>query len=370
MTVRGHCTTTALLVGVACALMTGAGAARGAAGERDVHATGGTAHGAAAAGGVGLSIPRPTGRHPVGVRSTFVRDPTRTEPTTGGPRAIPAWVWYPAEHRGGAGSPLLLRARPGHDRAGVRTAGRPVRRRHPRDGRRARAAPGAGRAAVHGRVRHAGRALHRPDHRAGLARIRGRGVRPSARDASSSISPTGRRSSGTPRTHAAAFQARLLDVGAVLDALGALVPRTGRRTPIGILGHSSGGAAAGEAMLLHGALRAGVNLDGFIPGGALLPGGRLLTEGLDRPFGLMLSLDLRPDDLREIETFLSNMRAPHPVRSLAIAPLRLQRLRGLQPAGAASRPGSSGRRSRRSSPPARSRAFEPGDAHCSSNARS
>jgi len=117
---------------------------------------------------------------------------------------------------------------------------------------------------------------------------------------------------------AAAFQARLSDVEVVLDALEQLVPHMVCHTPIGILGHSSGGAAAGEAMLEHRQLRAGVNLDGFIPGGAFLPGGRLLSEGLDQPFGLMLGLDVRPEDLREYETFLSNMRAPHPVRSLEI----------------------------------------------------
>jgi hypothetical protein len=49
-----------------------------------------------------------------------------------------------------------------------------------------------------------------------------------------------------------------------------------------------------------------------------LPSGRLLTEGLDRPFGLMLSLDQRPEELREIEIFVSSMRAPHPVRTLDI----------------------------------------------------
>ena len=57
--------------------------------------------------GAGLSIPRPTGRHPVGVRSTFVYDPARTEPTTGGPRAIPVRAWYPAKHRHGRSAPYL-----------------------------------------------------------------------------------------------------------------------------------------------------------------------------------------------------------------------------------------------------------------------
>ena len=317
MTVRGHCTTTALLVGLTCALVTGAGAARGAAGERDVHATGGTGPGSAAAGGVRLSIPRPTGRHPVGVRSTFVRDPTRTEPTTGGPRAIPAWVWYPAERRGGPAAPYFSAPIQATIEqafglpAGLfdidthATAGAPARRR-------ARGVllfmggfgtPAALYTGLTTELASRGYVVVAFDHPHETFVVDQPDGPPIPRDTADS---------------AAAFQARLLDVGAVLDALGALVPRTGRRhTPIGILGHSSGGAAAGEAMLLHGALRAGVNLDGFIPGGALLPGGRLLTEGLDRPFGLMLSLDLRPDDLREIETFLSNMRAPHPVRSLA-----------------------------------------------------
>ena len=114
------------------------------------------------------------------------------------------------------------------------------------------------------------------------------------------------------------FEARLLDVDVVLDALPSLLPHVRQQTPIGILGHSSGGAAAGEAMLDRQDLRAGVNLDGFIPGGSFLPSGRLLSEGLDRPFGLMLSLDLLPVEMQEIETFLSNMRAAHPVRTLDI----------------------------------------------------
>jgi hypothetical protein len=54
-----------------------------------------------------------------------------------------------------------------------------------------------------------------------------------------------------------------------------------------------------------------VNLDGFIPP-------ELITAGLDRPFGLMLGLDQRPEELRDIEIFLSSMRAPHRVRSLDI----------------------------------------------------
>ena len=69
----------------------------------------------------------------------------------------------------------------------------------------------------------------------------------------------------------AAFQARLLDVGVVLGALAELVPQAGRHTPIGIFGHSNGGATAGEAMLQHPQIRAGVNLDGLIPGASFIP---------------------------------------------------------------------------------------------------
>ena len=106
MTVRRHGTTTALMAVLTCALVIVVGAARrGGCRARARHGRDrGDGAGRAfcgSSGGVGLSIPRPTGRHPVGVRSTFVRDPARTEPRTGGPRAIPARVWYPARHRHG-----------------------------------------------------------------------------------------------------------------------------------------------------------------------------------------------------------------------------------------------------------------------------
>ena len=109
----------------------------------------------------------------------------------------------------------------------------------------------------------------------------------------------------------ASFEARLRDIGVVLGALEDLVPEARTRTPIGILGHSDGGKAAGVAIHRHPQIRAGVNLDGLIAA-------ELITAGLDRPFGLMLGLDTSPEELRDIETFLSNMRAPHAVRTLDI----------------------------------------------------
>ena len=326
MTVRRHRTTTTLVTVLTCVLVTvvGAGAAPGAVRERDVNTIAGTWRGApsAGSGGVGLSIPRPTGRHPVGVRSTFVRDPARMEPRTGGPRAIPAWVWYPARHRDEPSASYFSAPVQAFVEEALRGFGVPVP-----DGlfdidpHATVAAPA--RRQVRGVLLFIGgfgvpAALY-----SGLVgELASRGYAVVAFDSPHETlvveQPDGSVIEQDVTDSAAAFQARLLDVEVVLDALEELVPNMGRHTPLGILGHSSGGAAAGEAMLEHRQLRAGVNLDGFIPGGAFLPSGRLLTEGLDRPFGLMLSLDLVPEEVREIEIFLSNMRAPHPVRSLEI----------------------------------------------------
>src|SRR4051812_30627750 len=92
MTAIRHRCATARIMLLTCGLVAVgvAAAPAGAAPERNAFSD-----------GAGLSIPRPTGHHPVGVRSTFVLDPARTEPRTGGPRAIPARVWYPAKHRAG-----------------------------------------------------------------------------------------------------------------------------------------------------------------------------------------------------------------------------------------------------------------------------
>ena len=325
MTVRRHRTTTALLAVLACVLVTvvGAGAAPGAVRERDVNTIAGTWRGASSvgSGGVGLSIPRPTGRHPVGVRSTFVRDATRIEPRTGAPRAIPTRVWYPAERRRGPAAAYFSAPVQAFVEEALRGFGVP-------------APAGLFDVDTHATVAAAARR-----HVSGVLLFMGGFGTPFAfysgliadlashgyavvafdhpHDTVVVEQPNGLLIEGNGVDDAAAFQARLLDIDAVLDALAQLVPQARRHTPIGILGHSNGGEAAGEAMLRQRELRAGVNLDGFIPGGAFLPG-RLLSEGLDRPFGLMLGLDVRPEDLREYETFLSNMRAPHPVRRLDI----------------------------------------------------
>jgi hypothetical protein len=48
-----------------------------------------------------LTLPAPTGPWPVGVRSGFVADPSRIDPATGKPRALPIRVWYPTRRRAG-----------------------------------------------------------------------------------------------------------------------------------------------------------------------------------------------------------------------------------------------------------------------------
>jgi pimeloyl-ACP methyl ester carboxylesterase len=109
------------------------------------------------------------------------------------------------------------------------------------------------------------------------------------------------------------FTERVVDVGVVLHNLRLLVPEAHRRAPVGMFGHSLGGAAAAEALLLHPRLRAGVDLDGT-------PFGRVVHEGLDEPFGIMLSTTHgQPGQVDvNLERFIANLRGPHPIRRLDI----------------------------------------------------
>jgi hypothetical protein len=309
---------TALICALVTVAVTGAPTA-GAEPAGNVDVAGAAARAAPSAvssGAVLLSLPQPTGRYPVGVRSAFVLDPSRTEPATGGPRAVPVRVWYPAKRSRGPVAPYtsapvqaaiegFLGAPAGlFDVDTHATVDAPARRH------------------VRGVLLVSPAFVNVVAFYTGLiTELASRGYVLVAfdhpHDGLLVEQPDGSLIESGFLDDDAAFQARLLDVGVVLGALAELVPQAGRHTQIGIFGHSNGGATAGEAMLQHPQIRAGVNLDGLIPGGSFIPGD-LLTEGLDRPFGLMLSTDQRPESLREIEIFLSNMRAPHPVRSLEI----------------------------------------------------
>lgn len=329
MTAVGHRCATALMVFLTCGLVTvlGVGASSaGAAPERNMDAIAGTARGGpsvVSSGGVGLSIPRPTGRHPVGVRSTFVLDPARTEPRTGGPRAIPVRVWYPARHRQGSSAPYFSAAVQAAIEQGV---GVPAglfdidthamldasARRHVRGVllfTGGFAVPVALYTGLISELASRGYAVVAFDHPHETFVVEQPDGSLIPSDLADDAGP-GRDCSSSPSA-CPVFEARLGDIGVVLGAIDDLIQGARPRTPIGIFGHSNGGAAAAVAIRRHPQIRAGVNLDGFVPP-------ELITAGLDRPFGLMSGLDQPPEELRDIEIFLSNMRAPHRVRSLDI----------------------------------------------------
>jgi pimeloyl-ACP methyl ester carboxylesterase len=82
-----------------------------------------------------------------------------------------------------------------------------------------------------------------------------------------------------------------------------------------MFGHSLGGAAAAQALLQYPILRAGVDLDGT-------PSGTVVAEGLDEPFGIMLSntreQDVPPGEVDvDLATFVSHLRGPHPLVHLS-----------------------------------------------------
>ena len=274
----------------------------GAAAERSVgHDRGDGARRAfgGVSGGVGLSIPRPTGRHPVGVRSTFVLDPARTEPRTGGPRAIPVRVWYPAKHRHGSSAPYFSASVQAVVEQGV---GVPAglfeidtharldapARRHVRGVLLFTGGFGIPVALYTGLITELasrGYAVVAFDHPHETFVVEQPDGSLIANDLADDAGP-GRDCSSSPSA-CPVFEARLSDIGVVLGALEDLVPQARPGTPIGIFGHSNGGAAAAVAIRRHPQIQAGVNLDGFIPV-------ELITAGLDRPFGLMLGLDAQP----------------------------------------------------------------------------
>jgi pimeloyl-ACP methyl ester carboxylesterase len=316
------------MVFLTCGLVTvlGVGASSaGAAPERNIDAIAGTARGGpsvVSSGGVGLSIPRPTGRHPVGVRSTFVLDPARTEPRTGGPRAIPVRVWYPARHRQGSSAPYFSAAVQAAIEQGV---GVPAglfdidthamldasARRHVRGVllfTGGFAVPVALYTGLISELASHGYAVVAFDHPHETFAVEQPDGSVIPNDLVDDAGP-GKDCSGP--SACPVFEARLSDIGVVLRNLDDLVQEARPRTPIGIFGHSNGGAAAAVAIRRHPQIKAGVNLDGFIPP-------ELITAGLDQPFGLLFGLDQGPDERRDVEIFLSNMRAAHRLRSLDI----------------------------------------------------
>ena len=269
----------------------------------------------AAATDVQLSLPAPTGRNAVGVRSAFVADPSRTDPATGGPRTLPVRIWYPTSHPQ-AGTPArylspavqaviegALGAPEGtFDIDTHASAGAPMRHR-------VRGvilvSPGFGNlVAFHTAqaidLASRGWAVVTFDHPHDTFVVEG---------PDGTLIPI----DGETLEHVAlAFTQRVPDVRLVLDHLSALVPGYRPSTPVGMYGHSLGGAAAAETMLVDARVRAGVNLDGG-------PRGAVVQQGLDRPFGLMHE-PFAPGDFEFLfKQFIAGLRGPHPIVELPVA---------------------------------------------------
>jgi pimeloyl-ACP methyl ester carboxylesterase len=252
-----------------------------------------------------------------------VHDPARTEPTTGGQRAIPTRVWYPAKRAAGSPAPYFSAAvQPAIEQgigapAGLfgiethATVDAPARRR-------VRgvllftggfAVPVAFYTGLIADLASRGYVVVAFDHPHETFVVEQPGGVLIPSDLMDDAGP-GKDCTSSPAA-CPVFEARMRDIAVVLDTLDAIVPNARRRTRIGIFGHSNGGAAAAVAISRHPQIRAGVNLDGFIPA-ALIP------VGLDRPFGLMRGRDVTEQELRDHEIFFSNMRAPFALRSLDI----------------------------------------------------
>jgi pimeloyl-ACP methyl ester carboxylesterase len=123
--------------------------------------------------------------------------------------------------------------------------------------------------------------------------------------------PGGRVALGAPASivnELIGFSQRLRDVGVVLHDLRRLLPHAGR-APVGILGHSLGGAVAAAALFHYPSFRAGLDFDGS-------PIGDVTDFGLPKPFAFMVGYMHGPDPF--LSTFLQRMRAPHPKETVRV----------------------------------------------------
>jgi hypothetical protein len=264
-----------------------------------------------------LSLPKPTGPYPVGVRADSVSDPSRIDETTGRPRRLPIHVWYPArQHSHAPSAPYLsplVRAW-AEDKLGL--SGLFEIDTH---------ASADARARRHVRgvlvVQPGGGSL--PAFQTGLIidlASRGYAIVAMEHPHESVVveEPDGTLIEGDPDSFARPFQERILDAAVVLADLRRLVPEARRHTPVGMFGHSRGGAATAEVMFHFPQVSAGVALDiGTILFGDPGPPGDVVQGGLDQPFGLMCSLD-QPCDSPLLVDFISRLRGPHPTETLEI----------------------------------------------------
>jgi dienelactone hydrolase len=263
------------------------------------------------------TLPAGTGRDGVGVRSLFLYDHTRRNPQTHKPRALPVRVWYPSR-RGARGRdvrymPVAV------ERAWEQALGIPGGTLNPTvpaivDAPR--------RFTGRGPVALKGVLLLLPGYRSADAFQTNQAVELASRgygvitfDSPGSglavQQPGGPVALGAPASivnEFLGFSQRLRDVGVVLHDLPRLL-RGVRGAPIGILGHSLGGAVAAAGMFHYPAFRAGLDFDGS-------PVGDVVDFGLPKPFAFMLSYAHPPDPW--LDTFLLRTRGPHPKVTLPV----------------------------------------------------
>lgn len=294
---------------------------------------GGAAPAAAAQGNapVRLSLPAPTGRHPVGTVSLHLVDPTRTDPwvPTHPVRELMAQVWYPA--RDVAGHPLAPWMAAGALAHFTAAAGIPPGAAqwpltHAHEGAPVDRHPGGGRPVV---LFSPGSGGDRTDCTVLAEELASRGFVVIAldhpHDSGEVQFPDGRVEvrqmppEQTPGVNLAAVAVRVADVEFVLNRLAAI--NTGadpdaehRPLPVGlagafdlhrvgIFGHSLGGATAVAAMHDDPRIRAGVNLDGSMMG-------PVLDDGLARPVLLFASGHHGRDNDPSWALLWSHLRGP------------------------------------------------------------
>jgi len=269
-----------------------------------------------AVGQVHLWLPKPMGPYAVGVRSEYVSDPSRIDDATGRARELPVRVWYPArKHSHGPSAPYVSPLVEGlleqtfdaaagtfdiDTHATTNAAARPHLRGvvlvQPGGGSVTAFQTGLiielasrGYAVVAMEIPHESEIVEQSDGQV----IMGDGTYP--------------------------FASWRLDAQVVLDDLPRLVPQAGPRTPIGMFGHSRGGAATIDTMFHDARIRAGVSLDtGVILWGSdSTPPSEVTTVGLDRPVGLMCSLEA-PCSSPYLLDFVSRLSGPHREKELNI----------------------------------------------------
>ena len=275
-----------------------------------------------------LALPAPTGPERVGTVSLHLVDRSRADPwvATEPARELMVQVWYPARDVRGypradwvspgvaavvnpPGSGLDLPVTHGHTGAPAASGRRPVLLYSPGFGLERTASTAlvedlASRGFVVVTIDHT--------HDAQLVEF------PGGRLATQAI-PQPSDPAEADRILAKVLDVRVADTRFVLDQVAAIgrgrnPDAEGRALPrglaqaldlsrVGMLGHSMGGATAGQAMLVDRRIRAGLNLDGTVYGS-------VLSAGLDRPFML---LGAEPEGAETDETwdqFWARLRGP------------------------------------------------------------